>query len=386
MSTTIPFARPWLTDEDRAAVDRVLQGHVLTHGPECEAFEHEFAEFLGDDVHCVTVSSCMAALHLAYLDLGIGPGDEVVVAAQTHVATAHAVEWVGARPVFADCDPATGNVTPQTIADAITTRTRAIGLVHFLGIPCDMDAIIDLAQAGGLPVVEDCALAVGARSAGRHVGTAGHVGTFSFYPVKHLTTAEGGMFVTRHADVAARVRRLRAFGVDRGHAERRTPGVYDVPTLGLNYRMSELQAALGRTQLGRAHEFLTRRRDNFERVREPLTEAGLRVLDAQDDSAESAHYALSAVLPGGAGGPRERIVEALAEAGVGTSLYYPHPVPRLSYYRDRYGYIDGFHPHAEEISDASVTLPVGPHLSDDDAERVAATVAALAEVHLGARA
>lgn len=386
MSTTIPFARPWLTDEDRAAVDRVLCGHVLTHGPECEAFEHEFAEFLGGDVHCVTVSSCMAALHLAYLDLGIGPGDEVVVAAQTHVATAHAVEWVGARPIFADCDPATGNVTPQTIADAITTRTRAIGLVHFLGIPCDMNEILDLAEAGGLPVVEDCALAVGARSGGRHVGTAGHVGTFSFYPVKHLTTAEGGMFVTRHADVAARVRRLRAFGVDRGHSERRTPGVYDVPTLGLNYRMSELQAALGRTQLGRAPEILRRRQENFESVREPLLDAGLRVLDAQDEGAESAHYALSVVLPGGAGGPRERIVEALSEAGVGTSLYYPHPVPRLSYYRDRYGYIDGFHAHAEEISDASVTLPVGPHLSADDAERVGATVAALAEVHLGATA
>lgn len=386
MRTSIPFARPWLTDEDRAAVDRVLQGHVLTHGPECEAFEHEFAEFLGGGVHCVTVSSCMAALHLAYLDLGIGRGDEVVVAAQTHVATAHAVEWVGARPVFADCDPATGNVTPQTIADAISTRTRAIGLVHFLGVPCDMEAIRDLADAGDLAIVEDCALALGARRDGRHVGTVGDVGTFSFYPVKHLTTAEGGMFVTRHADVAARVRRLRAFGVDRGHSERSMPGVYDVPTLGLNYRMSELQAALGRTQLSRAPEILSRRRENFRRVREPLVDAGIHVLDADDAAAESSHYALSAVLPGGAGGPRERVVEALREAGVGTSLYYPHPVPRLSYYRERYRYVDGFHPHAEEISDASITLPVGPHLTADDAERVGETVAALAEVQLGARA
>ncbi|MEZ5100176.1 MAG: DegT/DnrJ/EryC1/StrS aminotransferase family protein [Thermoleophilia bacterium] len=188
----IPFGRPWITDDDRAAVLRVLEGHVLTHGPECSAFEQEFAAFLGPDARAVTTSSCMASLHLAYLHLGVGPGDEVIVPAQTHVATAHAVEWVGARPVFVDCDPATGNLTAERIEAALTPATRAISVVHFLGIPCGMDEIARLARERGLFLVEDCALAVGSRFDGRHVGLFGDAGTFSFYPVKHLTSGEGG--------------------------------------------------------------------------------------------------------------------------------------------------------------------------------------------------
>jgi dTDP-4-amino-4,6-dideoxygalactose transaminase len=372
----IPFGRPWLTDDDRRAVAEVLDGHILTHGPRCTAFEEEFAAFLGGGVHCVTVTSCMAALHLAWLDSPVGPGDEVVVAAQTHVATAHAVEWVGARCAFADCDPLTGNVTPRTIEAAITPRTRGIALVHYLGIPCDMPAIRALADRHGLWVVEDCALSVGARFDGVHTGLVGDAGTFSFYPVKHLTTGEGGMFVTRHADVAERVRRLRAFGVDRTHAERTVPGMYDVPTLGLNYRMSELQAALGRAQLRRAPRMLAHRARTFAHMREALRDVeGLRVVDATDPRAESAHYCMSVVLEGPLAARRGEVVAGMAAAGVGTSIYYPQPVPRMGYYRDRYGWADGSFPAAEELSDASVALPVGPHVGEADAARIAAALA-----------
>ncbi len=140
----------------------------------------------------------MAALHLSYLHLRIGAGDEVVAPALTHVATAHAIEWVGARPVFVDPDPATGNLTAERIAAALTPRTRAIALVHFVGIPCEMDDILALAESRGLKIIEDCAIAVGARWRGRHVGLFGDTGCFSFYPVKHMTTGEGGMFVSRH--------------------------------------------------------------------------------------------------------------------------------------------------------------------------------------------
>ncbi len=269
----VPFARPWIGDEEREAVARVLGGHVLTHGPECHAFEAEFAAFLGPDAHAVSVSSCMAALHLAYLALGIGPGDEVIVPAQTHVATAHAVAWVGATPVFVDCHPATGNVTPDGIAAAITPRTRAIAVVHFLGVPCDMPDIVAMAERHGLRIVEDCALALGARLRGRHVGLFGDVGCFSFYPTKHITTGEGGMLVTRHGDLARAVGRLRAFGVDRSHTERAVPGVYDVPTLGLNYRMGETQAAMGRVQLRRIEDILGRRRRNFTALQHALAHA-----------------------------------------------------------------------------------------------------------------
>lgn len=375
-SREVPFARPWIGEEERAAAARVLDGHVLTHGPECQAFEAEFAAFLGPEAHAVTVSSCMAALHLAYLALGIGPGDEVIVPAQTHVATAHAVAWVGATPVFVDCDAATGNVTPEGVGAAITPRTRAVAVVHFLGVPCDMPAIVAVAERHGLRVVEDCALALGARTSNRHVGLFGDAGCFSFYPTKHITTGEGGMFVTRHADLARAVGRLRAFGVDRSHTERAMPGVYDVPTLGLNYRMGETQAAIGRVQLHRIEENLARRRENFATLRRAAGAApGIRVIDGPGNS----HYCLSLVLDDARAERRGRLVERLREAGIGTSVYYPHPVPRLAYYRNRYGYDPACFPHAARVSDGSVALPVGPHLSTDDVAYLAGVLEHLAK-------
>jgi len=377
----IPFGRPWIGDAERAAVDRVLRGNILTHGPECAAFETEFARFLGDGAHCSTVSSCTTALHLAYLGLGIGPGDEVIVPAQTHAATAHAVEWVGATPVFVDCDPATGNLTADLIEPHLGKRTRAVSVVHFVGIPCGMPEIVALADSRGLHVVEDCALAVGARFDGRHVGLFGDAGCFSFYPVKHLTTAEGGMFVSGRAELVAHVARLRALGVDRRHDERAIPGMYDVPMLGHNFRMSELQAALGGVQLSRVEENLARRGTNFAILRDALEEVeGVRVLDATDPLAENSHYCLTVVLDEGLAARRADLIADLAAVGVGTSVYYPQPVPRMTYYREKYGYDAARFPNSEAISDRSIALPVGPHLEPEDAEYVAAhAVRALTE-------
>jgi dTDP-4-amino-4,6-dideoxygalactose transaminase len=365
----IPFGRPWITDEDRQAVLAVLQGHILTHGPEGKAFEAEFAAFTGEGAHAVSVSSGMASLHLAYLHFGIGPGDEVIVPAQTHVATVHAVEWVGARPVFVDCDPGTGNLTAASLAAAVTPRTRAIGLVHFLGIPCRMAEIMEVAVKHNLKVIEDCALAIGARYRGRHVGLWGDAGCFSFYPVKHFTTGEGGMFLTRHREVVEAVGKLRAFGVDRSFGERTIPGIYDVPTLGLNYRMSEMQAALGRVQLGRVHQILEHRRRHFETLWQGLMGLPkLRVLNDTHPDAECCHYCLSLVLESADRKERDALVLRINAAGIGTSVYYPHPVPRLAYYHNKYGYKPGQFPHATEISDCSIALPVGPHLYPEDLE------------------
>jgi perosamine synthetase len=364
---TIPFARPWITDQERQAVLEVLQGDILTHGPQNHAFEEEFAHFVGEGAHCVAVSSCMAALHLAYLQLGIGPGDEVIVPAQTHVATAHAVEIVGARPVFLDCEPATGNIDPGRLEALVTPRTRAIGLVHFVGIPCDMDAIMAVAGRHGLKVVEDCALAVGARYRGMHVGLIGDVGCFSFYPVKHITTGDGGMLVSRHGELAERVRKARGFGVDRTFAERSIPGMYDVLSLGVNYRMSDINAALGRTQLRRVGEILERRKTNFNRLRHGLRELDdIRIIDATGPAACNSHYCLTVVLSGPLEDRRNEIVGRLKEAGIGTSVYYPQPVPRMTYYRKKYGYRPEAYPEATAISDYGIALPVGPHLHEDD--------------------
>jgi len=368
---TIPFGRPWITDVDRQAVMEVLQGHILTHGPQGQAFEKEFATVTGDRAHCVTVSSGMAALHLAYLHFGIGVGDEVIVPAQTHVATVHAVEWVGAKPVFVDCSGATGNLTAEGIAAAISPRTKAISVVHFIGIPCPMAEIMAVAEPHGLKVIEDCALAVGARYQGKHVGLWGDAGCFSFYPVKHITTGEGGMFITRHHEVAQSVAKLRAFGVDRSHTERTVPGMYDVPALGLNYRMSEMQAALGRVQLSRVQEILERRQVHFATLKRGLSGLpGLTILDSQLPEAQNSHYCLSLVLDWADREQRDKVVARLNNAGIGTSIYYPHPVPRLAYYRDKYGYDPSLFPQATRISDQSIALPVGPHLTEADIEYI----------------
>lgn len=375
---TVQFARPWITDKEREAVLEVLKGDILTHGPQNKAFEEEFGKFVGsrgEDVYCVAVSSCMAALHLTYWQMGIGSGDEVIVAAQTHVATAHAIEMVGARPVFLDCEPKTGNIDPEKIEQLITKRTKAIGLVHFLGIPCHMDAIAGIAQEHDLKIIEDCALAVGSRYKGKHLGLFGDAGCFSFYPVKHITTGDGGMFITRHKDLADRVLKARGFGVDKTFGERTIPGMYDAPTLGLNYRMSDINASIGRVQLSRIGEILRIRKENFAELKAGLKKTkDIAILDSQNDDCTSSHYCLTIVLDGALSQKRNEMVNFLNARGVGTSVYYPQPVPRMTYYKNKYGYDARLFPQAERISDQSIALPVGPHLQSDDMNYIAESV------------
>lgn len=365
----IPFGKPWITDEDRQAVWNVLTGDILAHGPQCKNFETAFASFMGGDNHAATVSSGMAALHLSWLLLGVGPQDEVIVPAQTHIATVHAVELTGAKPVFVDCEAATGNLSAAQIEKAITPRTKGIALVHFLGIPCEMDAIVALAEKHQLKIVEDCALGVGARWDGKHVGLFGDCGCFSFYPAKHITTAEGGMWVTRDADLAEKAKKFKAFGVDRNFLERTIPGMYDVPTLGLNYRMSDLNAVLGVQQMKKLPEILRKRAENFRILKEELSRAGEKVtlLDSTTSRAANSHYCLSAILRGDLAAHRNDIISKLNSAGIGTSVYYPQPTVRMTYYRNKYGYDASQYPHAEAISDHSIALPVGPHIAPDQA-------------------
>ena len=367
----IPFGRPQITEAEREAVIGVLSGEILTHGPQAKAFEREFAEFMGGG-YALTTSSGMAALHLAYWQLGIGPGDEVIVTSQTHVATAHAVEIVGATPVFADCLLGDGNIDPAQIEELVSDRTRAIGLVHFVGIPCDMDSIMEIARKYELVVIEDCALAVGARYRDMHVGLIGDAGIFSFYPIKHITTGDGGMFVSHNQELAERVAKARAFGVDRSFAEREVPGYYDVPTLGINYRMSDINASIGREQLLRVRELLDQRERNFSALQARLVSMrDIRVIDSASSDQANSHYCLSVVLEGPLAGRRDTVIANLHDSGIGTSIYYPHPIPRLSYYVQKYGYDLSLVPNATTISDCSIALPVGPHLDEDDMDRVA---------------
>ena len=206
---TIAFGRPMIGEAEKAAVAEVLSGPILVHGPRSQQFENDFAAWTGAP-YAVSVSNCTAGMHLVYFAMGYGPGDEIIVPAMTHTATAHAACLVGATPVFVDCERRTGNIDIDAIENKITPRTRAISIVHFLGMPVDMVRINAIARKHNLFVLEDAALAVGTKLDGVHAGLHGDVGVFSFYPVKHITTAEGGMVITRNEDLARRIRLARA--------------------------------------------------------------------------------------------------------------------------------------------------------------------------------
>lgn len=370
----VVFGKPIIGDEERRAVMEVLGGSQLVHGPRAKQFETDFSAFVGGG-HALSVASCTAGLHLAYLYLGIGPGDEVLVPAQTHVATAHSVEYTGAKPVFVDVDASTGNIDIDQVETAISPNTKAISVVHYLGLPVDMDRINAIARKHELFVVEDCALAIGGRFKGVHAGLLGDVGAFSFYPVKHITTAEGGMFVTRDSRIADRVQRLKAFGYDKQLGERVVPGLYDVDVLGYNYRMNEIEAALGVEQLKRVAGFLAKRAKNDAALREALKdiEEVTPLADGGGDF-EHAHYCLVVVLDDDVADKRFEIINGMREAGVGTSVYYPGPVPHLKYYREKYDLGRVAFPNAARISNKSIAFPVGPHLDEMDMEYVGNTL------------
>ena len=373
----IPFGKPMIGDEERAAVGDVLGGTTLTHGPRVKDFEAAFAEFTGAP-HAIATATCMAALHLSYLAIDLGPGDEVIVAAQTHVATAHAVELCGAKPLFLDCDPRTGNIDLNLLEGLITERTRAIGLVHYLGLPVDMKRVLEIARAHDLYVVEDCAVALGARVGDTHVGLLGDVGTFSFYPVKHITTGEGGMAITTHDDLADRISKQRAFGIDKSVlADRRHTGAYEIEYAGLNYRLGEIGAAMGVVQMARLPGFIEHRERIYDQLHAGLSEVdGLQVLESgHDGDLHASFYCLSAVLTDDEqAGRREELIDELKARGVGTSVYYPKSLPDTAYYARKYGYAPGSCPNATRISTRSIALPVGPHVTEDDADRIIGTV------------
>lgn len=375
MTKSLPFGTPIIGDEEKNAVMDVLSQPVLVHGPRATLFEEKFCKYTGIPF-ATSVSSCTAALHLIYFHLGLTSGDEVIVPAQTHNATAHAVELTGARPVFVDAEAETGNIDIDKIEAAITERTRAISVVHYLGMPVDMARVNSIAKRYRIPTVEDCALAMGTKLHGVHAGMLGDFGAFSFYPVKHMTTAEGGMVTASKQEDCEAIKRKKAFGVDRTVGERAIPGVYDVTMLGFNYRMSEVHAAIGVVQLTRMDSFLAARKRNFSRLAHQIASIPeVVVLGAESALGfESSWYCMSVILSDRLSAKRFEIIEVLKREGIGTSVYYPHPVPYLSYYRNKYGYKGEEFPQAAKLSYQSIALPVGPHLNEEDMDRIAATL------------
>lgn len=370
----IPFGKPMIGDDEREAVCDILSGTTFVHGATTHKFEESFAKRAGAR-HGISLSSCTAGLHLSLFVNGISSGDKVVVPAMTHVATAHAVEYCGAEPVFVDVEEDSGNIDPNLLQETVSDDVKAIMVVHYLGLPCEMSQINDSARKYGAFVIEDCALALDATYNDKKVGTHGLAGCFSFYPVKHMTTLEGGMLTTDDDDLAHRIKKSKAFGYDRSLGERAKPGIYDVDMLGYNYRMNEVEAAIGLVQLEKLDSFQQRRRENFRTLYAELAEVSeLTIFNPVKNKAKSSHYCLNITLPKDGRINRDDFVSALKDSGIGSSVHYPSAVPLFTFYQEKYGYKAGQFPVAEWLAAQTISLPIGPHLAPQDASFIGQVV------------
>jgi dTDP-4-amino-4,6-dideoxygalactose transaminase len=375
-SPKIPIARPLLDDAELQAVAGPLTDGWVVQGPRVRAFEERFAAFVGAP-HAIAVSSCTTALHLALVALGVGPGDEVVVPALTWVATANVVEMCGARPVFCDIDPATWNVNAEGLSACLGPRTRAIIVVHLFGRPADMTAIMALAERHGVPVVEDAACGFGAVWNGRHVGLFGATGCFSFHPRKAITTGEGGMLTTESAALAERYRSLRDHGASK---PRDVGGPFLLPAfeeVGYNYRLTDIQAAVGVAQMDKADRILEGRRRfaaRYDRLLEPLDwlvrPAGLPEHARHGQQSYVCRFAPPGVddlnvLHAG----RNRLMAALDAEGIQTRQG-THAVTLLDVYARKYDLRPDAFPGAWIGDRLSLALPLFPQMTEGEHDRV----------------
>lgn len=374
----LPFARPDIGDAEIAAVTDALRSGWVTTGPKARAFEEAFAAYLGGGLQSIAVNSATAGLHLALEALGIGPGDEVIAPTLTFTATVEVVRYLGADPVLVDVDPVTLNIDPEAIRAAITPRTKAIMPVHYGGLACRMDAILAIAREHGLKVVEDAAHALPTTWQGALVGQlASDATVFSFYANKTITTGEGGMAVTRDPRLAERMRVMRLHGMSRDAFDRftsKTPAwYYEVVAPGFKYNLTDIAAALGLVQLQRLPRFLEQRQHLARRYHAAL--AGLPLVLPADAPAGDVHaWHLYVVrLAAGARLPRDELIQALSERGIGTSVHYV-PLHRHPYWRDRYRLAPEQFPNADAAYRAMLSLPLFTAMHDAEQDRVIAAL------------
>ena len=374
MNWRVPLADIDFGEAEEEAVREVIRSRWLSMGEVTKGFEQDLAAFIGAK-HTVAVTNATAALHLACLAAGIGPGDEVIVPSLTFVATANAVRYTGAMPVFADIESLDWlNISPASIESRVTEKTRAILVVHYAGFSCDMPAIMEIARRYNLVVLEDSAHAIGSILDDRALGTWGAIGCFSFFSNKNMTTGEGGMLATNDDALADRLRILRSHGMTslswdrhKGHA-----WSYDVVDLGYNYRIDEMRAALGRVQLGKLPFNNQRRQQLTALYRELLTELVPQVqMPFAEGRGTSCYHILPILLPPGM--DRVRFMEGLKSYGVQTSIHYP-PVHQFQIYQDDWQRRGGLLPLTEQAAAREVTLPLYPTMRDEQANWVVQAV------------
>jgi len=376
----IPITRPLFGPEEFAAVQRPLESGWVVQGPFVKEFEGRFSAFTGAP-HSIASSSCTTALHLAVAALGLGPGDEVIVPAFTWVATANVVEYMGARPVFCDIDLATYNIDVDQAASLVGPRTVGIIPVHLFGLCADMDPLLDLARAHGLWTVEDAACALGGWYRGRHAGTLGDAGAFSFHPRKSITTGEGGMITTANRGLAETCRSLRDHGATRSDLDRHEHAGYllsEYDRLGYNYRMTDIQGALGCAQMDRLETILEARRKRAERYDEWL--AGIDWLEPPHVPEGQVHgyqayvclFRPSAPTMDSLAGMRARrnaLMAQLEASGVATRQGTHSPILQ-GFYREKYGIRPEAFPLSSMADGLTLALPLYPQMTDAEQDRV----------------
>lgn len=373
MSVRINVMVPWLGQEEMDAVAEAIASGWVAQGPRVARFEQEFARAM-QARYAVATSSCTTALHLALIVAGIGPGDDVVVPSFSFIATTNAVKYVGANPVFADVDPVTGNVTGHTVAEALTPQTRAVIAVDQGGVPVDLDDIRAFTDQLNIVVIEDAACGAGSTYKGRPVGSGAEIAAWSFHPRKLLTTGEGGMITTSNPDWADRARHLREHAMSVSAADRHAstlPPAEEYTEVGFNYRMTDLQAAVGLVQLGRLPDIVARRRAIAERYQNAIT--GIAGLRAVTDPEHGTSNYQSFWVEVGDGYPTDRdgLLEALASADISArrGIMATHRQPP---YRELTP--EGGLPVTERLNDATLILPVFHQLSEEDQDRVIAVL------------
>jgi dTDP-4-amino-4,6-dideoxygalactose transaminase len=358
-----------LGQDEIDAVVNVLKSKWLSMGPVTQRFEDEFANYLGVK-YAFGVSSGTAALHIAHKVLGIKEGDEVIVPSLTFVATANSVLYCRAKPVFADITSLDNfDISPDNILEKITNKTKAITIVHYGGYPCDMNAIMEIADDHGLKVIEDAAHAPGAEYGGTKCGTIGNVGCFSFFANKNLVTGEGGMVVTNDDTLAEKIRIIRSHGMTtltwdrhKGHAHS-----YDVIDMGYNYRINEMASALGLVQLKKLDENNEKRRKIVEEYRKRLKNISGISVPFKDRKEKSSYHIFPILLSEDIS--RNGFIDRLKEKRIQTSIHYP-PIHLFTYYQKMFGFKEGMLPKTEFVGEHEVTLPLYPMMRKEDVKYI----------------
>ncbi len=358
----IKFSKPSITNSDLNLVKKTIKSGWLTHGKNTMMFEEKFKKYTNSK-YAVTVSSCTAALHISCLALDLKKGDEVIVPAMSHTATSHAVEYTGAKAIFVDIDFNTGNIDPKNIEKKITKKTKALIAVHMAGLSCEIKPIIKICKKNKIKLIEDCAHSIGTRYKNIHVGNFGISGCFSFYPTKQITTGEGGMLVTNNKSFYNKVKKLKAFGIDKDINQRKKQGTYDVKSLGFNYRLTDFQSALGLRQIMNYKNNLRKRHSIAKNYLKNLKK--IKQIRCMPYSSDCSFFVFQIFCKN-----RDKLLKNFKNKNIGTSIHYATPLPLMTYYKKKYQLNDKFFKNSKKYANTNISLPIYPSLKNFEINKI----------------